>query len=337
MLKRVVGIIGVLLILLILIVGLAPFFIPVQPLDNLVSAEQAATNESQFITIPFEGTDGIDIHYLTSNSEPADEQPTFVLLHGSLFNAYTWDQVMAFFGEYGRVLAYDQIPYGLSEKLVEGDWVGPNPYTSEAAVSQLFAFLDAQGVNRVILVGNSYGGVVAAQAALAQPERVQALVFVDAAVYVQEEMPAWLLESPQFRRIGPLFARMLGQSEDFVRQTYLNPDAISDERMALTLVNTRITNWDYALWEYLRVWSANAPNLADRISEIQQPALVMTGDSDAIVPVEHSQRLAAALPDSQFVMLPSCGHVPQEECPERFGQAVAEWLNQENIRHATND
>ena len=326
--KTLAIILGAIFILIILLLAVGPFLIPVTPLEGLVSAQQVATSESKFITIPFDGTDGIEIHYMTNELESTDDAPTFVLLHGSLFNAFTWNEVMDFFSERGQVVAYDQIPYGLSEKLVAGDWTERNPYTFEAAVDQLFLFLDALDVNHVVLVGSSYGGTLAVQAALAQPERVEALVLVDAAVYVQEEMPAWLFELPQMRRLGPLFARQFGQNEAFIRQTYLNPDQISDERMTLTTIHTQVEDWDVAFWEYLRVWGVDTPDLAARIPEIQQPALVITGDSDAIVPVTDSQRLDSELPNSELVILPSCGHVPQEECPEAFEEAVDAWLSQ---------
>ena len=56
---------------------------------------------------------------------------------------------MDFFAEQGRVIAYDQIPYGLSEKLVAGDWTEGNPYSSDAAVDQLFSFRDALDVGNL--------------------------------------------------------------------------------------------------------------------------------------------------------------------------------------------
>jgi pimeloyl-ACP methyl ester carboxylesterase len=251
-----------------------------------------------------------------------------VLLHGSLFNAFTWNQVMDFFAERGRVIAYDQIPYGLSEKLGAGDWTGVNPYSSEAAVDQLYAFLDELEVESAVLVGNSYGGVLAVQAALAQPERVEALILADAAIYVQEEMPAWLMNLPQVRRLGPLLARQLGQNEAFLRQTYSDPERISDERIALTGIHTKVTNWDKALWEYLRAWSVDTAALAAQLDEIQQPTLVIAGDGDTVVPVADSQRLDSELPNADLVILSSCGHVPQEECPEAFKKAVDTWLGQ---------
>ena len=325
-LKITAKILGAIFALFILLVLIGPFLVPIAPLEGLASAEEVALDESNFITIPFEGTDGLDIHYLI-DGENTDDAPTFVLLHGSAFNAFTWNEVMDYFGEEGQVIAYDQIPYGLSEKPLEGDWTGENPYTPKAAVDQLFLFLDELGVDNVILVGNSYGGTLATRATLARPERVDGLIFVDAAVYVQEEMPLWVLESPQMQRLGPVLAREIGASKAFIESTYMNSAQISDERMALTTITSKVENWDTAFWEYLQVWGATHEYL-DHISEIQQPSLVVSGDSDMIVPVSDSERLASELPNAELIIIPSCGHVPQEECPQAFEEALSEWMVQ---------
>lgn len=326
--KTLVKILGAIILLLILLVVVGPFLIPVTPLEGLASVEELATSDSKFITIPFTGTEGIEFHYMSNDLNETDNLPTFVLLHGSNFNSYTWTEVFDFFSHRGQVIAYDQIPYGLSEKLVAGDWNERNPYSSTAAVEQLILLLDEFNIEQAFLVGNSYGAVLAVQAALAYPERVEGMILVDAAVYVEEEMPAWMFELPQMRRLGPLFARQLGQSEAFIRQTYLNPDQISDERMALTTIQTRVENWDLAYWEYLRVWGVDTPEFITRIPEIRQPILAVSGDCDAVVPVADSQRLHSELPNSELSILTSCGHVPQEECPELFIEAVNLWLSQ---------
>ena len=96
-------ILGAIFILVILLVLVGPFLIPITPLEGLASAQQVATNESKFITIPFPGTDGIDIHHLSNDANATDEAPTFVLLHGSNFNSYTWTEVVDFFGQQGHV------------------------------------------------------------------------------------------------------------------------------------------------------------------------------------------------------------------------------------------
>ncbi|WP_129677855.1 alpha/beta fold hydrolase [Candidatus Chloroploca sp. Khr17] len=329
-LAAVLKVFGVVVCVLAILVAVGPFLIPVAPLEGLGSAAEAAQAESDFVTVPFAGTDGIELHYLAKQTPAGTAETTFVLLHGSVFNAYTWDATFDFFAEQGRVIAYDQIPYGLSEKLVEGDWSGPNPYSADAAVEQLFALLDTLEVGKVVLVGNSYGGVLAVQAALARPERVSGLILVDPAVYVQEEMPAWLMNLPQVRHVGPLLAREIGQSEDFIRQTYLDPEQISAERMDRTLIHTQVANWDNALWEYLRVWGTNSSDYSMRIPQISQPVLVLSGDSDTVVPVEQSRRVDAELPQSELVILEACGHVPQEECPDLFETAVADWLSRQD-------
>lgn len=311
---------------LIFLAATVPFLIPVKPLEGLVPARAMATENSQFVTIPFEGTDGVDIRYYDQAAVSRDETRVFVLLHGSVFNANTWDKIIDDLSQFGRVIAYDQIPYGLSEKLVPGDWNGANPYTSEAAIAQLFSFLDALGLEQVVLVGNSYGSTLAVMAALAQPERITAMVLGDPAVYVRESMPAWLMSLPQTKRMGPLLARMIGSSEGFIRQTYLNADLISTGRMQATLVHTGIENWDTAFWEYLSVWKT--PDLSGDFPGISQPVLVVTGEQDAIIPVADSRKLAASLPNSSLTILPECGHVPQEECPDAFLNAVSTWLVQ---------
>lgn len=320
---------GLALLILLLVAAIAPLLIPVTPLENLVSAQSVAAPESRFVTIPFDGTDGIDIHYLAD--ETADDgEPTFVFLHGSNFNAFTWNEVLDFFDQRGRVIAYDQIPYGLSEKLVAGDWNDRNPYSTEAAIDQLMLLLDTLDVDQAILVGNSYGSVLALEAALAYPERVEALVLADSAVYVQESIPSAILKLPQVQRLGPLFGRMIGGSEAFVRQTYLDPAAIDDERMHLTLIHTEVANWDVAMWDYLQAWGTVPIDVADHLAAVSQPALVLTGDGDAVVPPADSERLANALPNADYVVLANCGHVPQEECPTQFANALAAWLVQPN-------
>ncbi|MCB0127151.1 MAG: alpha/beta hydrolase, partial [Caldilineaceae bacterium] len=117
-------------------------------------------------------------------------------------------------------------------------------------------------------------------------------------------------------------------SEAFIRQTYRDPTRIDDGRMRLTMIHREVERWDEAMWVYLQEWGAHPADVTRYLSAIQQPALVLTGDSDAIVPVADSERLAQTLPNAAYVVLPTCGHVPQEECPVRFMDAVEEWLQQ---------
>ena len=172
--------------------------------------------------------------------------------------------------------------------------------------------------------------MLALHTAITYPNRVEALILADSAVYVQESMPAWAVNLPQIQRLGPLFARMIGNSESFVRQTYLDPSNIDNERMRLTLIHTEVTAWDEAMWAYLQEWGTAPVDVTEQLPAISQSVLVITGDSDAIVPVVDSERLANTLPYAEYTVLTSCGHVPQEECPAQFADAVGMWLKELN-------
>ncbi|MEZ4635984.1 MAG: hypothetical protein R2856_13645 [Caldilineaceae bacterium] len=101
-------------------------------------ARAAALAQSRFVTLPFAGADGVELHYFADEADDGDET-AFVLLHGFLLNANSWNEVFDFFDARGRALAYDQLGYGLSQKMTYGDWTGDNPYTIDSAVTMLFA------------------------------------------------------------------------------------------------------------------------------------------------------------------------------------------------------
>ncbi|MCB1354940.1 MAG: alpha/beta hydrolase [Maritimibacter sp.] len=320
--KRALKWVGGAVAALVLAAAILPLVMPVRPLTGLVPVAALAGPEDRFVTLPFDGTDGIDIRYREAGAP--DAPCTLVLLHGSVFNAETWDAVMAPLSEDCRVVAYDQAPYGLSEKLLPGTWTGPSPYAPEAAVARVTQLMDALGIGRAVLVGNSYGANLAVQAAAAAPDRVAGLVLADAAVYVDENMPGWLMRLPQVERLGPLLARGIGGSERFIRQTWADPERMDPDRMDKTLIHTRAEGWDLALWAYLQSWTM--PPLDGALAGLSLPVLVLTGDSDAVIPVADSRRLSQAIAGADYVELPGCGHVPQEECPAVFAAAVRDWL-----------
>jgi pimeloyl-ACP methyl ester carboxylesterase len=320
------------LFVLLLIIGgsllLFPLLISTRPIAGLGSARSAAIDDSRFVVIPCPGTDGIEVHYLSRDGEGGDG-PAFLLLHGFTFNAFTWDRVLDLFGGMGRVVAYDQVPYGLSAKLVPADWRGPNPYTKEAAIEQLFALMDTLGLQRVTLVGNSSGGTLALEAALTRPERVERLILVAPWVYVRRPTISRRLAAlPQMRRLSLLIARKLGRA-GLLDYCYADPDRIDAERRRRTNIHTRVANWDIAWGELMNRSLSTPVTVSGQLAQVTQPVLLVSGDRDRLVPLADTQKVAAALPNATLAVLPGCGHVPQEECPEQFAQVVRDWLGSE--------
>jgi pimeloyl-ACP methyl ester carboxylesterase len=322
--KKVLWALLIVLGLLLAAVLIVPLLIPIPPLDDTLPPEQLADPDSRFIPV-----DGLTVHYKDRDKEQGNGEPALVLLHGFGASLFSWREMMAPLAELGRVVAFDRPAYGLTERPLPGEWEGENPYGADAQVALTIGLMDALDVERAVLVGNSAGGTVAMRTALAHPERVTALVLVDPAVYGGGGMvPGWLrplLDTPQMRRLGPLIARRIRSwGLDFARSAWHDPTLITAEVWDGYLKPLGAEDWDRALWESTR--AARPGDLTERLDELDLPVLVVTGDDDRIVPTQESVRLASELPHADLVVIPNCGHVPHEECPGPFLEAVVSFL-----------
>lgn len=306
-------------LLIILLVG--PFLIPVRPLAGLVPPEQLADPDSQFVDV-----NGVTTHY----KEMGQGEPALVLLHGFASSTYTWREVMAPLAASHRVMAFDRPAFGLTERPLRDQWQdGQNPYSAPAQADLTVGLMDQLGIDQAVLVGNSAGGTIAMLTALNHPERVKALILVDPAIYSGGGSPALvrpLLQTPQMQHLGPLLARNIQRwGYQFGQSAWHDPSKFTDEIWQNYIKPLQAENWDRALWE---LTAASRPlDLPKRFDELNIPILVITGDDDRIVPTEQSVRLAREL-GAELAVLPNCGHVPQEECPQQFLQAADGFLAQ---------
>jgi pimeloyl-ACP methyl ester carboxylesterase len=303
-------------LVVLLLVG--PFLVPVPPLKGTQPPESLADPDSRFLEI-----NSVTVHYKIMGAG----EPVFILLHGFGASTFSWREVMEPLADYGTVIAYDRPAFGLTERPLE--WEGTNPYSAESNIALLAELMDAFSVNQAILVGNSAGGTLATRFTLAHPERVLALVEVDAAIYQtipNSPLLYWLFQTPQMDRIGPLISRRLAGSQgaSFLESAWHDPSQITQAIETGYRQPLEAENWDRALWEYTK--AARAPELAGRLDQITVPTLVITGDDDQIVPKENSIRLAEAIPGSELVILENCGHLPHEECPQAFMQSMNDFL-----------
>jgi pimeloyl-ACP methyl ester carboxylesterase len=310
------------LILVTLLVVIVPFLIPVPPLEDTSSRRALADEDSRFSEVS-----GLEVHF----KEAGSGDPAFLLLHGFGASTFSWREVIEPLAEHGRVIAYDRPAFGLTERPLE--WEGQNPYGPEAQVELVFELMDALELDQAVLVGNSAGGTVALQAALARPDRVSGLILVDAAVYTGGGAPALvrpLLYTPQMNHLGPLLARRIARDGDeFIRRAWHDPDRINPAVFAEYRKPLQVPDWDRALWELTK--ASRSADLEARLDQVVVPTLVITGDDDRIVPTEESLQLAAEIPGAVLAVLDECGHLPQEECPVQFLGAVRTFLGREGI------
>jgi pimeloyl-ACP methyl ester carboxylesterase len=297
-----------------------PFLIPVPPLTGTFPPERLGNAESRFIEL-----NGVTVHYTVHGNG----EPVIILLHGFGAYLFSFDPVVAGLAEYGTVIAFDRPAFGFTERPILDSWSGPNPYTNEFASDLTIALMDSLGVDKAILVGHSAGGAVAMLTYYRHPERVQALVMEDAAIFGSGGIPsyisalAWL---PQVQRLGPLLVRSIA-GDSGISTIYLawhddskvSPDTIEGYRRPLMA-----QDWDYALWQFTA--AAHPLSLDLNLSSISVPTLVITGDDDQIVPTSQSEKLASSIIGATLVVVPECGHIPHEEAPSAFLNAMANFL-----------
>ena len=286
---------------------------------NTLEPEQVAEDSSQFVDLH-----GIHVHVKIIGHGT----PVLVLLHGFAASTFTWNKVIERLAQVSTDIAFDRPGFGLTSRPVEGNWDGSNPYDHDAQADLTVELLDQLGIEKAILVGHSAGGTVATLMALRHPDRVESLVLVAPAIYSDLPPPVWLrlvLNQRVVRSVAPFFARAMARATTpIMNHAWHDPRRITpDEREGYTQP-FRISGWDKSMVEVAR---ANRPhNLARQLAALTLPVLVITGDDDRVIPTAESRRLALNLPHAELKEIPDCGHIPQEEKPEEFLQAILPFI-----------
>ncbi len=187
--------------------------------------------------------------------------------------------------------------------------------------------LDALKLERVNVVGMSLGGWLAAELATRSPERVRSLVLVDAA-------GLYIPRNDNFEFFLDQYSSP-GYSAEMRRRSFHDPES----PVAHAFVPDEIP-FDQLLFFY-RARQATArvawnpyfynPKLRQRLHRVKCPALVLWGDSDGLLPVEHAQAYHELIPGSTLQVLEKCGHLPPLERPEEFVASVVAFLNAERL------
>lgn len=302
---------------------LGPFLVPVPPLEGTVTEASLADPDSKFIEV-----NDVTVHY----KEQGSGETTYILLHGFGASVYSWREVMDDFAALGRVIAYDRPAFGLTERPMPETWTY-NPYGMEANIELLRGLMDALGVEKAVLVGNSAGGAVAVAFALRYPERVKALVLVDPGLGGGRgpQFPDWalpLMRTPQMRHIGPLLVRNIAvDGDEGILRAWSDPSKVTDEIFDGYHKPLQANNWDRALYEL--TFAPAYPELRPMLPDLRTPTLIIAGADDRIIRPWYFESIAQEIPDAQLILLPHCGHLPHEECPGEFMLYVfhfLEWL-----------
>jgi pimeloyl-ACP methyl ester carboxylesterase len=251
-----------------------------------------------------------------------------VLLHGlGATNASMLPTLVALASGH-RVLAPDLPGFGDSEKPVLA-------YDPAFYARWLRGFLDALGIQRAVLVGNSMGGRVAIETALEAPERVDRLVlYAPSLAFRRFREAAWLVrvlaaELAALPLVAPRALVMRALRVMFADASRLPDawyDAAADEfARVFATPRGRMAFFSAARQIYLEEAHGDR-GFWGRLPALSRPALFLWGDRDRLVPCGFARHVTAALPGVRSLVLEDCGHVPQFEQPERTHRLVREFL-----------
>lgn len=289
---------------------------PDRPVDQLT--ERWASPPSRFLEL-----DGLSVHL--RDQGPRDDQSPIVLLHGTSDSLHTWNGWAEVLGRDRRVIRFDMPGFGLTGPFAHED------YRIERYVDFVLAVLDELDVERVVLGGNSLGGRIAWEVAHEAPERVTGLVLVAPGGYPADSSMPIGFRIAQIPMVEPLMTRLLPRSmiRASVRDVYGDPDQVTEE-----LVDRY---YELTLREGNRAALVRRFALDDmegdpeRIRGLHQPALVLWGARDRLLPPEAAERFHEDLPDSEMTLYQDLGHVPQEEAPTRTANRVRDFLGDKEL------
>jgi 2-hydroxymuconate-semialdehyde hydrolase len=258
---------------------------------------------------------------LATNYHDAGAGPPVVLMHGSGpgVTAYAnWRMAIPPLAAQNRVLALDVAGFGYTER-------DPGAvYDMDYWVGHVLGFLDALGLPRVNLIGNSFGGALALALAARHPERVDRVVMMGAAGTHFKLTPGldavWGYQ-PSLENMRRLFDVFVYDkalvTEDLLRSRYqasMRPG--SQETYASLFPAPRQRHVD------------RLATPEDKVRAIDKEVLLIHGRDDLIVPLESSLKLLQMLPRAQLHVFSQCGHWTQVEKTARFCRLVGDFLSE---------
>ena len=268
----------------------------------------------------FAEVDGVTIHY----QEFGDAgDPTIVLIHGYSASTFVWHTVAPPIADAGfHVIAVDLVGFGFSEKPA---WF---EYTIGAQARVVVRLLNVLGIGRATIIGSSYGGAVAATIALDYAERVKKLVLVDAVIN-DEAKNHPLLRLAAIPGVGEVFTPFFVDSKRFLKRRMqgtlapANHYLITKDRINAIHRPLNAADAHHSMLETSRRWDAN--RIEQDAHLINQPTLIIWGDSDTVIRIENGEKLYHSILNSRFVVFRDCGHVPPEENPDLFVELVTDF------------
>jgi pimeloyl-ACP methyl ester carboxylesterase len=289
-----------------------------------LSATAAAPRRGRFVR-------AADIDMYVQEAGPDTGAPV-LLVHGTGAWSEIWRRTLDTLGASGyHAVAIDLPPFGYSERPVTAQ------YGDEAQARRILGVIAALRLERVTLVGHSFGARPTMEAFFLDDSHIAQLVLVDAALGLDTTAAGVGVAVRAALAIRPI-------RNAIVAATLTNPRMTARLLRGLVADTTAVTGARVAMLQQPFVrqgttasygqWSRSFiavrdPSLATervRYRGIRVPTLVMWGEADSVTPMPQGEEIARLIPASSWVSLPRVGHIPAIEAPALFNAELLRWL-----------
>jgi pimeloyl-ACP methyl ester carboxylesterase len=254
--------------------------------------------------------DGLRLHYLDWGG---DGTAPLLFLHGGGLSAHTWDVVALAMRRRFHCLALDLRGHG------ESEWSRSLDYTIDEHTADIVGFLDGLGIERVVLVGMSLGGIVSMSVALDHPARVAALTLVDVGPPADPvgvaRVNTFMKRAESFASIDDAIEAAIAYSPKRDRRLL----AWTLRRNLMQLADGTLT-WKYdrrnrTTTEHVDRIIARNRELAERIEELACPMLLVYGERSDVLSAADAEAFVRRVHDGRIAGAPDAGHSVQGDNP----------------------
>ncbi len=279
-----------------------------------LSDESRRMTGGSFVQLP----DGVT-HYELSN---ITRDQTVVLVHGFSTPYFIYDPTFHFLTQNGlRVLRYDLFGRGFSDR--------PQArYNIDLFIKQLVDLLDALRLTRPVnLIGLSMGGAVSAGFSARYPQRVRSLTLIDpAGARSQADKP--IIKLIKLPVIAEVIVGLAG-GEAFINHSakdFFDPKLVEHFK-SVYRVQMKYKGFMRAMLSSVRNGMLDSfIDMYKRVGKLDIPVMLLWGQNDTTVPLEHHADICAAIPSLEFHLIENCGHIPHYERPEQVNPLLLEFL-----------
>jgi pimeloyl-ACP methyl ester carboxylesterase len=256
----------------------------------------------------------IDVRGLRTAYLRAGSGPALLMMHGIGGNAGQFQRQLETLSDVADVIAWDAPGYVDSDDPPH-DWLMAD-YADHAA-----AFLDALGVERAHVLGQSWGGMIAQELYRAHPQRVLSLILTDTNTgggsRPEEERNATL--QARLRALETMTPAEMGRTR---APAVLGPNPAPEVLREAETMMSQIRPSGYRT----AAIALSKVDTSDVLPSVSVQTLIIVGEHDSVIPPGMGAEMHAAIPHSTLVTIPNAGHLSSQEQPERWEAAVRKVL-----------